>query len=41
MLFKQRMPDPPFQVLAVEPLAIGARRAEILALVRSLKLHEV
>jgi hypothetical protein len=41
MLFKQRMPDPPFQVLAVEPLAIGARRVETLALVRSLKLHEV
>ena len=41
MLFKQRMPDPPFQILAVEPLAIGARRAEILALVRSLRLHEV
>lgn len=41
MLFKQRMPDPPFQVLAVEPVAIGARRVEILALVRSLKLHEL
>ena len=41
MLFKQRMPDPPFQVLGVEPLAIGARRIEVLALVRSLKLHEV
>jgi RES domain len=41
MLFKQRMPEPPFQVLGVEPLAIGTRRVEILALVRSLKLHEV
>ncbi len=41
MLFKQRMPDPPFQVLGVEPLATGARRVEVLALVRSLKLHEV
>lgn len=41
MLFKQRMPDPPLQILGVEPLAIGARRVEILALVRSLKLHEV
>ena len=41
MLFRQRMPDPPFEVLGVEPLAIGARRAEVLALVRSLKLHEV
>ncbi len=41
VLFKQRMPEPPFQVLAVEPLAIGVRRVEILALVRSLELHEV
>ena len=41
MLFRQRMPDPPFQVLREEPLAIGARRTEVLALVRSLKLHEV
>lgn len=41
MLFRQRMPDPPFQVLGVEPLAIGAKRTELLALVRSLKLHEV
>ena len=41
MLFKQRMPHPPLQVLGVEPLAIGPRRVEILALVRSLKLHEV
>ena len=41
MLFKQRMPDPPFRVLGVEPLAIGARREEVLTLVRSLKLHEV
>jgi len=41
MLFKQRLPDPPFQVLSDEPLALGPRRAEVLALVRSLKLHEV
>ena len=41
MLFKQRMPDPPLQVLKVEPLAIGPRRREVLALVRNLKLHEV
>ena len=41
MLFKQRLPDPPFEILGEEALAIGARRAELLALVRSLKLHEV
>lgn len=41
MLFKQRLPDPPFQVLEVEPLAIGPRRRVVLALVRSLELHEV
>lgn len=41
MLFKQRMPDPPFEVLKEEPLVIGARRAEMLKLVRTLKLHEV
>lgn len=41
MLFKQRLPDPAFEVLEEEPLAVGDRRAELLALVRSLKLHEV
>jgi hypothetical protein len=41
MLFKQRLPDPPFELLHEEPLALGARRAEVLALVRSLKLHEI
>ena len=41
MLFKQRLPDPPFEVVHEEPLAVGSRRAELLALVRSLKLHEV
>lgn len=41
MLFGQRLPAPPFTVLADEPLALGARRAEVLALVRSLRLHEV
>jgi len=41
MLFKQRLPDPPFEVLQEEPLAVGARRAGVLALVRSLELHEV
>jgi hypothetical protein len=41
MLFKQRLPDPPFEILHEEPLAVGARRAEVLALVRSLALHEI
>lgn len=41
MLFKQRLPDPPFEVLQEEPLAVGVRRAGVLALVRSLRLHEV
>lgn len=41
MLFGQRLPDPPFDVLSDEPLAIGPRRTEVLALVRSLKLHEI
>lgn len=41
MLFKQRLPDPPFEVIQEEPMAVGTRRAEVLALVRSLKLHEV
>jgi RES domain len=41
MLFKQRLPEPPFEVLGVESMAIGPRRKEVLALVRSLKLHEV
>lgn len=41
MLFKQRMAVPPFRVLDEEPLAAPARRSEVLALVRSLKLREV
>jgi hypothetical protein len=41
MLFKQRLPDPPFEILSEEPMAVGPRRAELLALVRSLRLHEV
>jgi hypothetical protein len=41
MLFKQRMAAPPFHVLDEEPLAAPARRSEVLALVRSLKLREV
>lgn len=41
VLFKQRLPDPPFEVVREESMAAGMRRAEVLALVRSLKLHEV
>jgi hypothetical protein len=41
MLFRQRLPDPPFEIMQEEPLAIGTRRAETMALVRSLGLHEV
>ncbi len=41
MLFGQRLPDPPFEVLAEEPLALAPRRGEVLALVRSLGLQEV
>ena len=41
MLFKQRLPDPPLHVLSVESMAIEPRRAELLALVRALRLHEV
>lgn len=41
MLFRQRLPDPPFEIMADESLAVGMRRAEVMALVRSLRLHEV
>ncbi|MDO4681482.1 MAG: RES domain-containing protein [Lautropia sp.] len=41
MLFRDRLPSPPLEVLAVEPLASGPRRAQLLSLVRALKLHEV
>lgn len=41
MMFRDRLPDPPLEVLAVEPLASGPRRTQLLALVRALKLHEV
>ncbi|CBL43773.1 hypothetical protein HDN1F_01900 [gamma proteobacterium HdN1] len=41
LLFGQRLPDPPFEVLGEEPLALGPRRDELLRLVRALKLHEV
>lgn len=41
MLFRQRLPTPPFEIQADEPLAYGRRRATVLGLVRGLKLHEV
>lgn len=41
MLFRHRLPDPPLEIMQEEPLAIGTRRAETMALVRSLGLHEV
>jgi len=41
MLFKQRLPDPPFAVLEEQRLASPPLRAEVLALVRSLGVREV
>jgi hypothetical protein len=41
MLFKQRLPDPPFTVIKVEPLALAPRRKEILALIRRLRIREI
>ena len=41
MLFEQRLPDPPFAVLEEHELAKSPYRDEVLALVRSLGLHEV
>lgn len=41
MLFEQRLPDPPLRVVADERLSLGPRRAEIMALVRSLRLREI
>lgn len=41
MLFKQRLPDPPFTVLQEQSLAAPPLRAEVLALVRSLGIREV
>ena len=41
MLFKQRLPDPPFKVLSVESLVISPRREEILGMVRRLGIHEI
>jgi hypothetical protein len=41
LLCRQRLPTPPFRVVADEPLALAPRRQEVLALVRSLGLFEV
>jgi hypothetical protein len=41
MLFGQRMPSPPFRVLADDSLAVAPLRAEVLNLVRSLGVHEI
>lgn len=41
MLFKQRLPDPPFTVIKDEPLALAPRRKEILALIRRLRIREI
>lgn len=41
MLFHQRITHPAFRILKEEPLAIDPRRAEVLALVRRLKLNEI
>ena len=41
MLFGQRLPAGCLELVADEPLASGGRRAELLALVRSLGIHEV
>ena len=41
MLFKQRLPDPPFTVIEEQSLAAPPLRAELLALVRSLRVREV
>jgi hypothetical protein len=41
MLFKQRLPDPPFMITQDESLALAPRRKEVLDLVRLLKIHEI
>lgn len=41
MLFEQRLPNPPFQILRDEPIAFSPRRAEILKLIRRLGIHEI
>jgi hypothetical protein len=41
MLFKQRLPDPPFIVTKDEPLALAPRRKEVLDLVHLLKIQAI
>jgi hypothetical protein len=41
MLFKQRLPDPPFVDLEEQSVANPPLRAEVLALVRGLDIREV
>ncbi len=41
MLFKQRLPDPPFTVIEEQNLAAPPLRAEVLALLRSLRIREI
>ena len=41
MLFRQRLSDPPFAVLEEQSLAVLPLRTEVLALIRSLRVHEV
>ena len=41
MLVKDALSAPPFDVVDDEPLALEPRRSEVLALIRSLKVHEI
>jgi len=41
MLFKHRLPDPPFTIIKDERLAHSPRREEILALIRRLRIREI
>jgi hypothetical protein len=41
MLFEQRLPAPALTVIKTEQLAVAPRRAEVLALVRRLKIREI
>lgn len=41
LLCRQRLPTPPFRIVADEPLALAPRRQDVLALVRSLGVWEI
>lgn len=41
MLFGQRLPVPPFRVIAVESLALGERRQQVWALIKRLGIHRI